>query len=54
MKIDTKANTLKKLSTKIKYSIIPKSYIFTVNEWQNKNIFLGSYDYDYDLTFSKT
>jgi glutamine kinase len=40
MKIDTKANTLKKLSTKIKYSIIPKSYIFTVNEWQNKNKFI--------------
>jgi hypothetical protein len=24
------------------------------DEWQNKNIFLGSYYYDYDLTFSKT
>ena len=40
MKIDTKANTLKKLSTIIKRSIVPKSYIFTVNEWQNKNKFI--------------
>ena len=24
------------------------------NEWKTKNIFLGSYYYDYDLTFSKT
>ncbi len=36
MSINTKANTLINISSKIKLSYVPKSYVFTVNEWKSK------------------
>ena len=36
MKIDTKANTLINLSYKIKNFLVPKTYVFTVEDWINK------------------
>ena len=39
MKMGTKANTLVNLSPKVNNFIVPKSYIFTVEEWiKKKNI----------------
>ncbi len=36
MKIDTKANTLINLSYKIKNFLVPKTYVFTVEDWIHK------------------